>query len=134
MWVVRSSSAALPSTGRGRLEARRDRLVPSAWVARDRKRHARARAPESSAPTRLPVDPSRLTMGNTYSAAPAFYEDRPFVCRGCGVAQTWTAAQQKWWYEDAGGYWFSTAIRCRACRAKERARIAEVRARSGHTR
>lgn len=62
---------------------------------------ARPLATPASARSRLPVDAARLRMGNTYSSAPAFYEDRDFVCRDCGVAQTWTAAQQKWWYEDA---------------------------------
>lgn len=82
--------------------------------------------------SRLPVDASKLNMGNTYSSAPAFYEDLEFTCRDCSVRQTWTAAQQKWWYEDAGGYFFSTAIRCRACRAKERERVAEARVGAGH--
>ena len=102
-------------------------------MAKDRKKHERALERERLARTRLPVDPSKLDMGNTYSSPPEFYEDRTFACRDCGVQQTWTAAQQKWWYEDAGGYFFSTAIRCRACRAKERERIAEARAGAGHT-
>jgi len=102
-------------------------------VAKDPKNHERALARDRSARTRLPVDPSKLNMGNTYSSAPEFYEDRTFVCRGCGVRETWTSAQQKWWYEEAGGYFFSTAIRCRACRSKERERVSEARARSGHT-
>jgi hypothetical protein len=68
---------------------------------------------------RLPVDESKLNMGNTYSSPPDYYYDIEFTCVDCGVEQTWTAAQQKWWYEDAGGYFFATAIRCRACRQKE---------------
>jgi hypothetical protein len=87
-----------------------------------------------TARARLPVDAAKLNMGNTYSSAPAFYEDLAFVCQDYGIDQTWTAAQQKWWYEEAGGYFFATAIRCRACREKERARIDEARASSGHPR
>ena len=83
---------------------------------------------------RIPVDASKLTMGNTYSSAPDFYEDRAFVCKDCGIAQTWTATQQKWWYEEAGGYFFATAVRCRDCRKQERARIGDARVRAGHAR
>jgi len=67
---------------------------------------------------RLPVDESKLNMGNTYSSPPEYYYDVEFTCVDCGIEQTWTAAQQKWWYEDAGGYFFATAIRCRPCRQK----------------
>ena len=49
-----------------------------------------------------------------------------------GRAHRETAAQQKWWYEEAGGYWFSTANRCRDCRAKERDRVAAARIAAGH--
>ena len=81
---------------------------------------------------RLPVDESKLNMGNTYSAAPEYYYDLAFSCQNCGVEEVWTAAQQKWWYEEAGGYFFSTATRCRDCRAKERQRKAEARRQAGH--
>jgi len=103
-------------------------------VTKERKKRERALARDRRARSRLPVDVSKLDMGNTYSSPPEFYEDRAFVCRDCGVSQTWTAAQQKWWYEDAGGYFFATAIRCRACRVKERERIAVARERAGHAR
>jgi Probable zinc-ribbon domain len=102
-------------------------------VAKDSKKRERGIAQARRAQSRLPVDAAKLNMGNTYSSAPEFYEDCAFVCKDCGIAQTWTAAQQKWWYEEAGGYFFATATRCRLCRAKERERIAEARARSGHT-
>jgi hypothetical protein len=35
--------------------------------------------------------------------------------------------QQKWWYETAKGDVFTKAVRCRACRTKERARKAAAR-------
>ena len=78
----------------------------------------------------LPVDESKLNMGNTYSSPPDYYYDIEFNCVDCGVEQTWTAAQQKWWYEDAGGYFFATAIRCRPCRQKEKDRKDKQRKKS----
>jgi len=67
------------------------------------------------------VDESKLNMGNMYSSPPDYYYD---------VEQTWTAEQQKWWYEDAGGYFFATAIRCRPCRQKEKDRKDKARSQS----
>ncbi len=81
---------------------------------------------------RLPVDASKLNMGNTYSSPPEYYYDIAFDCQDCGVHQTWTAKQQKWWYEEAGGYFFSGAIRCRACREAERERKRQARIDAGH--
>jgi len=77
--------------------------------------------------SRLPVDASKLNMGNTYSSPPEYYYDKAFTCRDCDSQETWTAAQQKWWYEDAGGYFFATAIRCRPCREIERDRKEDAR-------
>ena len=56
-----------------------------------------------------------------------YYQDRPFRCKDCGVAEIWTAAQQRWWYEVAQGEVWTTAVRCRACRQRERARRTEAR-------
>jgi Probable zinc-ribbon domain len=79
----------------------------------------------------MPVNEQLLAPYNSYGA-PAFvsrgyYEDVPFRCRGCGRDEIWTAAQQKWWYEVAKGYVYSTAKLCRPCRKKERARRTEAR-------
>ncbi|WP_211252244.1 zinc-ribbon domain containing protein [Marinobacterium jannaschii] len=82
--------------------------------------------------TRLPVDRSKLNLGNSYDPGPEYYYDQTFTCKGCGKAELWTAAQQKWWYEDVGGYFFATAIRCRSCRAKERERRENARRMAGH--
>ena len=57
---------------------------------------------------------------------PRFYEDIPFTCKDCGRQEIWTAGRQKWWHEQMGGDVETTAVRCRNCRAKERARKAEV--------
>ncbi len=87
---------------------------------------------KDKAARRRPVDASRLNMGNTYSSAPLFYYDIEFSCVDCGVTETWTADQQKWWCEEAGGYFFSTAVRCRACREQERERRRRARIAAGH--
>lgn len=81
---------------------------------------------------RVPVDETKLNMGNTYSSPPKYYYDIEFNCQDCGVHQIWTAQQQKWWYEEAGGYFFSSAIRCRECRKKEQSRKKEARIKAGH--
>ena len=75
----------------------------------------------------VPVDKDKLTLGNTYDIPPDYYRDIDFACVDCGSKETWTAEQQKWWYEEPGGYYFATAIRCRNCRKIERERKAEAR-------
>lgn len=72
------------------------------------------------------ADPTQLAHCNTYGLLPTFYIGRPFVCRGCGSEEVWTAKQQKWWYEIAKGHIDSFAVRCRACRSVEKARIEEA--------
>ena len=78
---------------------------------------------------RIAVDPEKIRS----SASPAgpwipdFYADVPFTCKDCGEQEVWTASQQKWWYEVAGGLFETTAIRCKACRRVERIRKEEAR-------
>jgi hypothetical protein len=79
----------------------------------------------------VPVVTSELAPSNSYSI-PDFvergtYRPEPFVCKDCGVAEVWTPLQQKWWYETAKGDVFTTAVRCRACRTRERARKTAAR-------
>jgi len=79
-----------------------------------------------------PVDKTKLApAGNSYSV-PAFvergtYAPIDFTCRSCRKVETWTAEQQKWWYETAKGGLFTTATLCRSCRRRERARQDEAR-------
>lgn len=77
------------------------------------------------------VDPSQLAPDGSYSRPDfverGYYVDKPFECHHCGAPQTWTAAQQKWWYEVAKGGVWTTARLCRACRQRERARREEAR-------
>jgi hypothetical protein len=75
----------------------------------------------------VPVDKDKLNLGNSYETPSDFYRDIDFTCIDCGSKETWIAEQQKWWYEEAGGYYFSTAIRCRNCRKIENERKAEAR-------
>ena len=78
---------------------------------------------------RLPVDPQKIRAPAFLSSPwiPDFYEDASFTCKDCGKQEVWTASQQKWWYEVAGGYIETTAIRCRACRKIEKIRKDEAR-------
>ena len=91
----------------------------------------RQRKAERTAAGAVRVNVAALAPNNSYGV-PRFvqlghYEDEPFTCTGCGAAQVWTAWQQKWWYEVAKGYVYSTAKYCRACRHREHARRTEAR-------
>jgi hypothetical protein len=73
-----------------------------------------------------PVNESLLAPYNSYGVPKfverGFYIAVPFCCAGCGAEEIWTATQQKWWYEVAKGYVYSTAKLCRSCRRKEQER------------
>jgi hypothetical protein len=77
------------------------------------------------------VETAYLAPDNSYGApdfvSRGFYMPMHFVCKDCGKHEVWTAKQQKWWYENARGNMWTTATRCRECRAKERARVAAAR-------
>jgi hypothetical protein len=80
----------------------------------------------------LPVNTTRLSSTGYSYSIPAFvergtYAPIEFTCKMCGKVETWTAHQQKWWYETAKGDVLSTATRCRPCRAEERTRRDEAR-------
>ena len=79
----------------------------------------------------IPVDPDALNLRNSWER-PLFYSDLSFQCRDCGVQEIWSAADQQWYYESARGYFFNTAVRCRACREVEYKRKADARRQSGH--
>jgi hypothetical protein len=78
----------------------------------------------------ISVNEELLAPYNSYGEADfvrrGYYVDIPFRCVDCGKEEIWTAAQQKWWYEVAKGFIYSTAVRCRACRRQERARRDEA--------
>jgi Probable zinc-ribbon domain len=110
---------------RGEILARRKKLAV--------KRKAMAKAVElRHAPYRfVAVNPEHLAPNNSYGAPDfvrrGYYVDIPFRCVGCGKEEVWTGTQQKWWYEVAKGFVYTTAKRCRACRGKERERRDEAR-------
>lgn len=95
-----------------------------------KKRQDRRRKERTPAGT-VRVNVAALAPANSYGAPKfvyrGYYEDIPFTCSGCGAAQVWTAWQQKWWYEVAKGYIYSTAKYCRACRRREQARRSGAR-------
>ena len=78
-----------------------------------------------------PVNAALLAPNNSYGFPEfvhrGYYLDLPFSCQGCGKEEVWTATQQKWWYEVAKGFAYSTAKLCRACRRQARARSDESR-------
>ena len=78
-----------------------------------------------------PVNEASLAPNNSYGAPQfvyrGYYLDLPFLCHGCGKEEVWTATQQKWWYEVAKGFAYSTAKLCRTCRREARARSDESR-------
>jgi predicted nucleic-acid-binding Zn-ribbon protein len=79
-------------------------------------------------PGNVLVDLPRLAPNNSYGyachdfVARGYYLPIAFTCRDCGVPEVWSAESQKWWYEEMKGDIFTTAIRCRPCRARERER------------
>jgi hypothetical protein len=75
----------------------------------------------------LPADLAKLTHDGTYGPRPRFYVAKPFACVDCGKDEVWTAADQKWWYEEAQGKIASRANRCGDCRRKRRLRRSEER-------
>jgi hypothetical protein len=100
-------------------------------TTRRKQRQRKARGP-----TEIRVNESALAKNNSYGAPKfvyrGYYVDEPFKCRDCGKEQVWTATQQKWWYEVAKGFAYSSAVRCRACRRKEQARKMAARRTAGH--
>jgi hypothetical protein len=105
--------------------------------ARRTVRRARAEALKpAQAPKPLPigiapVNEELLAPNNSYGAPDFVYRghylDKPFTCAGCGKEEIWRATQQKWWYEVAKGFVYSTAKLCRICRRKAREQSAESR-------
>ncbi len=78
-----------------------------------------------------PCNPDLLAPSNSYGR-PAFvergyYMDVLYKCQDCGKEETWSATQQKWWYEVAKGNVETRATRCNSCRRIERERRDEAR-------
>jgi putative zinc ribbon protein len=97
------------------------------------KRAAMANSTKSRRPPErlVSVNEAALAPNNSYGAPDfvrrGYYVDIPFRCKDCGKEEIWTGAQQKWWYEVAKGFVYSTAILCRVCRRKDQERRKEAR-------
>ncbi len=72
-------------------------------------------------PDAVAADTSQQVPNNSYDSPPTFYVDIHFKCCDCSTEETWTAKQQKWYYEVAKGTLYATAVRCRACRDRIKA-------------
>lgn len=122
-------------SGRQRREEIKQRRAGKKAAIKAAERKARAMEAEAARARRLKgqiiVNAERLAPNRSYSTPDfverSFYVDRPFTCKDCGVAEVWTARQQKWWYETAKGDVWTAAVRCRACRRRERVRKAAAR-------
>ena len=107
--------------------------IKAARVKRIEKQKSMAKRPHQHLRPVLgpPVDEELLAPTNNYGAPDfvmrGYYVDKPFQCGDCGKEEIWTGSQQKWWFEVAKAFAYSGAIRCRACRRKERARRDEAR-------
>ena len=66
------------------------------------------------------ADRTKQVPNNSYDLPPTYYVDRPFKCVDCGAREVWSAKEQKWFYEEAKGSLYATAVRCRPCRLKRR--------------
>ncbi len=89
-----------------------------------RLRRAHERHPLSPG-AHVQVDPAQLAPDNS-CGVPDFvrrgwYVNLAFRCVDCGAHGVWTAQRQRWWYEVAKGGVWTTARRCRECRARRRA-------------
>ena len=51
---------------------------------------------------------------------PPYYRTRTFTCTGCKEQFTWTADEQRFWYEQLGGSIYSEAARCQKCRKQKK--------------
>jgi len=113
------------------LERRKLKRAVEAVERKRQKEKDDARARRELAKRHVLVNPANLRPTNSYGT-PEFvlrghYLDMPFSCKSCGVAQVWTEAQQKWWYESAKGDVWTIAVLCKPCRRREQARKAAAR-------
>ena len=71
------------------------------------------------------IDYASAVRGNTekqnYSVCPRYwYVNAGFICEGCRKTFTWTAAEQKAWFEDYF-FWIGSSPRhCKTCSADQR--------------
>ena len=51
---------------------------------------------------------------------PPYYRDQRFTCTDCKERFTWTADEQRFWYEQLRGSIYSEAARCQTCRKQRK--------------
>lgn len=68
----------------------------------------------------VPGDPSKQDFCSAHHLPKYFYVDEETVCTQCGQPFTFTAHEQKFWYETLRFNFRSTAIRCQRCRRQRR--------------
>jgi hypothetical protein len=73
----------------------------------------------------IPADPTRQTTPDSNSVK-CYYTDTEFICRGCGETLTWTAKQQRRYFEVQKGNPYNKATWCTPC---HKSRMADLRAR-----
>jgi len=115
----------MKSNKQRRKEIKEKRLKKAQQCATEIDVYASKKIPEGAVLANRDV----LTQHNDspFIVYPKFYIDKAFTCKDCGSDETWTAEQQKRWYEIVGGRLEQIAIRCRPCRKKEKERKARAR-------
>ena len=75
--------------------------------------------PANSVPVRPEfIERCRSSM-SCYRRRP-YFQDADFVCTDCKQHFTWTAEEQRHWYEQLHGSIYSTAARCQTCRRRRK--------------
>ena len=106
-----------------RAEVERIELIARRREAEREEAALRARLlPELRKGTIIAVDRSKIVSRSAIPQIPDYYRDSWFTCKDCGKRELWTAKQQQRWYEEQGGEIETIAIRCRACRRKQKLR------------
>jgi hypothetical protein len=103
-------------------KSRIDKLMARGWIKSE------SEIPRDA----IPVDPDHINLSSGSYIHPTYYLPIHFHCSDCGRPQTWTAEDQRWYYETTGAPIYSTAKRCRPCRKKEENRKKLARAAAGH--
>ncbi|MEP3478311.1 MAG: zinc-ribbon domain containing protein [Fuerstiella sp.] len=66
------------------------------------------------------ADVRKQVPNSSWGPPVEYYVDIRFQCVDCDSGEIWTAKQQKWYYEEAKGSLYATAVRCKSCREKRR--------------
>jgi Probable zinc-ribbon domain len=112
---------AFKSNKQRRAEIMAQRKIRRQYAARLQQAKMRVLPPPTNS---LPVSREKLIPNGSVGfewhdfIERGYYLPLPFTCKDCGVIEVWTAASQKFWYEECKGDVFTTAIRCRPCRTK----------------